>query len=108
MAAKHPCPICEAPMRSDHVVKHLYKHRDALKEVMTPTAIAWCVAEKVPYLYKMNAEKPGKSYGICLICREGRAERSALGNWAEWSKLHRRRSKPCMERFDEVEHLYTD
>ena len=93
-------------MRTDHIVNHMYKHRKELSEVMTPEAIEWCVQYKVPFMYHLNKEKPGKSYGICLVCKEGRTEHSSLGDWMEWSHLHKKRSKKCMEKFSEVQKYF--
>lgn len=106
MPTRNPCPICSIPMRTDHIVKHMYKHRKILSEVMTPEAIEWSINQKVPYMYKLNKEKPGKSFGICLVCKEGRTEHSSLGDWKEWSHLHRKKSKKCMEKFSEVEKYF--
>ena len=101
MGDKKQCPICEQPMRTDLIVRHMLRHRKDIGCFMTNASIKWSIDNKSTIIYKSNPTHPFKSYGVCLICKEGRTQHSSMGDFQCWSKLHDKRNV-CTKRWDEV------
>jgi hypothetical protein len=72
---------------------------------MIPRAIKWGIDSKIPVIYNVNKKHSSKSYGVCLICEEGRTEHSRIGTFSEWYAYHNKKSA-CTKRWDEVAHYF--
>ena len=93
-------------MRTDLIVRHMLRHRKEISCFMSQSSIKWSIDNKSTIMYKLNTHHPFKSYGVCLVCKEGRTQHSSLGDFQSWSKLHDRR-KDCTKRWDDVSHYFT-
>lgn len=102
---KEKCPICELPLRSDIVVRHLLNHRHNLGDWMTQDAIKKCIDTKYPLAYRKVFGHRELCFGVCLICKKGRIARSRMGDFVEWEPVHQK--GVCKKRWDEVAQYFT-
>jgi len=94
------CFVCKLEFRTDLIIRHLFAHRNAIKDVMPPSCIQYVQNLMKPV---MLVRRNDQYTCVCLHCKQGKRE-TTIKSCKDWIEGHN--SISCADAWPTYESLF--